>query len=691
MTRASIETLLDATRLAGLIATEGGRILAKVSSLDAKGTAYRSSLVELDCAGAGEDRQILPLTRGSSSVGAVAAAEDGTTFFTAKRVGEDGEEAEDAQLWGLPMRGEARELAARPGGFGSLAVAGGHLIAELEVHSQAADETEHARLSAERTKAKVSAALHAGFPSRYWDHDLGPTRPVLAIAALPEDLARAEATAPAGAPESAEDAGADAADEPRAQVLHFRHLEMPAGRLLGWTVDRSGTRALVSMQDSRGELLAVPDLYLLDLVGAQPPRLLRAASAELEFSPGEFSPDGTRALIGRERTWTAEASLASTAELLDLATGESSPVWPELDHWVSPVWLDENTLVATSDDQGRGSVWIGAPTDPAPRRLAGGPGQDLAFSSASIAGGQIIAAASGIAVAPHPVRIDPATGEVTALPNPADAVDPVGSLTEVSATAEDGTALRAWLRLPDGEGPHPLVVFAHGGPWGSWNAWTYRWNPNPFVDAGYAVLLPDPAISTGYGQAMIDRGQHELGGAPYTDIMALTDATVARADIDAERTAFAGGSYGGYMANWVAGHTGDRFRCIITHASLWDTATMGATTDNSGWERPMRTQNPQFNPKEHVREIVAPMLVIHGDKDYRVPIAQGHALWYDLHEFSATPRDAEGRTRHRYLYFPDEGHWILGRGNAQVWYETFLGFLDEHVRGEAWERPATLG
>ena len=288
MTRASIENLLDATRLAGLITTEGGRILAKVSSLDAKGTAYRSSLVELDCAGAGEDRQILPLTRGSSSVGAVAAAEDGTTFFTAKRVGEDGEEAEDAQLWGLPMRGEARELAARPGGFGSLAVAGGHLIAELEVHSQAADETEHARLSAERTKAKVSAALHAGFPSRYWDHDLGPTRPVLAIAALPEDLARAEATAPAGAPESAEDAGADAADEPREQVLHFRHLEMPAGRLVRWTVDRSGTRALVSMQDSRGDLLAVPDLYLLDLVGAQPPRLLRAASAELEFSPGEF-------------------------------------------------------------------------------------------------------------------------------------------------------------------------------------------------------------------------------------------------------------------------------------------------------------------------------------------------------------------------------------------------------------------
>ena len=683
MTQESIEALLDATRLAGLETTDGGRILAKISSPNAKGTAYRSALVELD------GDAWLPLTRGDSSIGAVAAAEDGTTFFTAKRVGEDGEDSDDAQLWALPVRGEARELASRPGGFGGLHVAGGHLIVEIEVHSQAADEAEHAELTKKRQDAKVSAALHAGFPTRYWDHDLGPSRPVLAIAALPEDLARAVPT-PAPGTES-EKTGKTGDDAPAEQLLHFRHVAMPTGRLLDWSVDRTGTRALVAMQDSRGDLLGTPDLYLLDLVGAQPPRLLREATTEIEHHPGEFSPDGTRALIGRTRTWNEQASLAGAVELLDLATGTSTEVWPALDLWVEPVWLDEKPLVATSDDQGRGSVWIGAVEDPSPRRLAGGPEQELAFSSASVAGGAVIASASGIAVAPHPVRIDPATGEVTELVNPADPVARTGTLTEVAATAEDGTALRAWLRLPEGEGPHPLVVFAHGGPWGSWNAWTYRWNPGPFVAAGYAVLLPDPAISTGYGQAMIDRGQHELGGAPYTDIMALADVTVARDDIDAERTAFAGGSYGGYMANWVAGHTGDRFRCIVTHASLWDTASMGHTTDNSGWERPMREQNTHYNPKDSVAEIVAPMLVIHGDKDYRVPIAQGHALWYDLHEFSATPRDAEGRTQHRYLYFPDEGHWIQGRGNAQVWYETFIGFLDEHVRGQEWQRPAVLG
>ena len=679
MTSTSIETLLDATRLAALETTEGGRIVAKVSGLDQKGASYRGSLVEID-----GDR-LVPLTRGSASVGAVALAEDGTTYFTAKRVGEDGEESEDAQLWALPARGEARELANRPGGFGGLVVAGRHLVTELEVHSQAADEAEHAKLTATRKKAKVSAAFHTGFPTRYWDHDLGPTRPALAIAALPEDLAAAERTAAPSAD------GADADEDAATQVLHFRHVTMPPGRLEGWTADRGGEQALVAMADSRDDRLAVSDLYLLDLVGAQPPRLLREGSKEVEYGPGEFSPSGDRVLIGRHRHWTQTASLHAGVELLDLATGESAPVWPELDHWVDPVWLDENTLVAASDDTGRGSVWIGDVSDAAPRRLAGGPGQDLAFSGLSTAGGEIIASASGIAVAAHPVRIDRGSGAVEELPNPADAIVQSGTLTEVTAAAEDGTELRAWLRLPDGEGPHPLVVFAHGGPWGSWNAWTYRWNPGPFVDAGYAVLLPDPAISTGYGQSMIDRGQHELGGAPFTDIMALTDQAIAREDIDEDRTAFAGGSYGGYMANWVAGHTGDRFRCIVTHASLWDTESMGRTTDNAAWHRPMLAQNARFNPRDFVGEIVAPMLVIHGDKDYRVPIAQGHALWHDLHEYSATPRDAQGRSRHRYLYFPDEGHWIQGRGNAQVWYETFLGFLDEHVRGTEWERPATLG
>ena len=262
-----------------------------------------------------------------------------------------------------------------------------------------------------------------------------------------------------------------------------------------------------------------------------------------------------------------------------------------------------------------------------------------------------------------------------------------GKLVEVSAHGEDGTEVRAWLCLPQDapEGGAPLLTFAHGGPWGSWNSWTWRWNPWPFVARGYAVLLPDPAISTGYGQAMIDRGNDAIGDAPYTDILALIDAAVARADIDGERTALLGGSYGGYMANWMAGHTGKRFKCIVTHASLWDVDMMGRTTDNATWfEWMSASQAHEYSPHRFVGDIQVPMLVIHGDRDYRVPISQGHALWHAL------LRDSQAKG-HKFLYYPDENHWILKPQNSRIWYETVLAFVDTHVLGKDFARPRELG
>lgn len=687
MNHSSISQLLEASRLNGLLTTRGGRIVAQVSGPNTQGNGYVSSLVELT------GDVVLPLTRGSASVGAAALGEDGATYFTSKRVGHDGKEGDDAQLWALPTRGEARELASRPGGFGSLHLAGTTLVAELSVHSQATNEAEHKKLTAERGEAKVSAILHDDFPTRYWDADLGRARDILAVAQLPQDLASALATAAPGIDADSDKDDEDDKDQAK-QLIHFNYVAMPPGRLTSWHADSTGRRAVVTMADSTGDLLGVGHLYLVDLSNATKPILLKEPSAEVEYWSGPISPDGSRALVAREGTWTETTSVTSQTLVLDLDTGECTTLWPDHDFWLSPEWADDATVVATSDDRGRGSVWLGDINDPAPRRVAGGPGQDLSFTHATQAGERIVACASGVAVAPHPVAIaanGKVTADVTPLPNPADAVEQVGTLREVTTVAQDGTPLRAWLRVPEGSGPHPLLVFAHGGPWGSWNAFTFRWNPNPFVAAGYAVLLPDPAISTGYGQAMIDRGQQQLGGTPFTDIMALTDAALTQPDLDSQRTAFAGGSYGGYMANWVAGHTGDRFKCIVTHASLWDTVSMGRTTDNSGWEKPMRAQNELYNPQQYVGDIVAPVLVIHGDKDYRVPISQGHSLWYDLLTFSATPKDEDGRTQHRFLYYPDEAHWVQGLGNARIWYETVLGFVNHHVHGVEPERTATLG
>jgi dipeptidyl aminopeptidase/acylaminoacyl peptidase len=260
----------------------------------------------------------------------------------------------------------------------------------------------------------------------------------------------------------------------------------------------------------------------------------------------------------------------------------------------------------------------------------------------------------------------------------------------VEAAAADGTRIASWLVLPQeasDSSPAPLVVFIHGGPIGSWNGWQWRWNPQLLAERGYAVLLPDPAISTGYGYDFVDRGRGRWGEQPFTDLVAAVDAAVARPDIDSDRTAAMGGSFGGYMSNWVAGHT-DRFRCIVTHASLWALDQFHGTTDMGPlWEREFgdaygdRSRYETASPHRHVGNIRTPMLVVHGELDHRVPIGEALRLWTDLNRHGV---DA------KFLYFPDENHWVLKPQNARVWYETVFAFLDHHVLGKAWERPALL-
>jgi len=269
----------------------------------------------------------------------------------------------------------------------------------------------------------------------------------------------------------------------------------------------------------------------------------------------------------------------------------------------------------------------------------------------------------------------------------------ISRLTEIATTASDGAVLRAWLVLPAAAGPEapaPLLLWVHGGPLSSWNTWSWRWNPWLMAARGYAVLLPDPALSTGYGLDFIARGHAEWGDRPFTDLMAITDAALARPDIDETRTAMMGGSFGGYMANWIAGHT-DRFRAIVSHASLWALDQMFGTTDSPAlWRRLFGT--PQSHPERysansphlHAAGITTPMLIIHGDRDYRVPIGEALRMWADL---AGGP---SGQAGAKFLYFPDENHWVLTPGNATIWYETVFAFLAQHVLGQPWHRPALL-
>lgn len=454
------EALVAAPRLTGIAANDAGMVVASVAALDGKGSAYRTSLFRID----GPTAE--PLTQGPGSVQGWALADDGEVLFAATRpTGTGDERAEEGRLWALPMQGEARLLASRPGGFEEVVAAGDQVVVTAGRLPSAASEAEHRALAKEREDAGVSAVLHESFPVRYWDADRGPEVDAVFLGRKP--------------------AGA--------RGLTLGELPLPPGRLDGVLAGPGVVLATVVGVEGTRERRGVWRLR------AEGPELLAAGTATHETRAVALSPDGTRVILEEERAWTGAATMSVRLLLLDLATGEARPLFPEAEAWLEPVWWDDETVVATSDFQGRGAVWVGSVGEAAPRLLAGGAGQPWHFTHLSRAGDALVALRAAIDAPPEPVRIDPTSGEMTPLPNPVPPVRRSGRLEEVGARGEDGMPLRGWLALPEGPGPHPLLVFVHGGPWGSWNTWSWRWNPWAFTSEGYAVLLPDPAISTGYG------------------------------------------------------------------------------------------------------------------------------------------------------------------------------------------------
>jgi dipeptidyl aminopeptidase/acylaminoacyl peptidase len=412
-----------------------------------------------------------------------------------------------------------------------------------------------------------------------------------------------------------------------------------------------------------------------------------------DVSVPRFSPDSASLVCVRETRSTYAEPPDYTLLLVDLPGGAARELTAGFDRWPSaPQFSADGTAVYfLADDDGRHAIFRAPVTGGAPVRLTA----DGAYSDLQVArdGSALYALRSAHDSPPLPVRLDPAAPmqDPAALPSPGALGPMPGALHEVEATAGDGARVQSWLVLPDGasaESPAPLVLWIHGGPLMSWNSWSWRWCPWVLAARGYAVLMPNPALSQGFGLDFVRRGWGEWGGAPYTDLMAAVDAAGQRPDVDAARTAAMGGSFGGYMANWVATRT-DRFRAIVTHASLWDLDSFTGTTDaayywEKEWGDPLREPKryEQNSPHRYADAIRTPMLVVHGDKDYRVPIGEALRLWYDLQKRGIPSK---------FLYFPDENHWVLTPGNAQVWYETVLAFLAHHLRGEEWKRPELLG
>jgi len=226
---------------------------------------------------------------------------------------------------------------------------------------------------------------------------------------------------------------------------------------------------------------------------------------------------------------------------------------------------------------------------------------------------------------------------------------------------------------------YPAVLLIHGGPQSAWlDSWSTRWNAGLFAAPGYGVVMVNPRGSRGYGQRFTDQVSRDWGGAAHADLMNGLDAALARFTwLDSTRVAAAGGSYGGYMANWIAGHD-DRFRTLVSHAGVYDLEAIAGATDEQWfveWELgvywdplAMATQYRTWSPHLYAKHFHTPMLVIAGERDYRVPYTESLAL------FAALQRQG---VPSRLVVFPDEGHWILRPQNQRLWWREVLGWLQQ--------------
>jgi dipeptidyl aminopeptidase/acylaminoacyl peptidase len=668
------------------LSPDGSWLAAVVQTVGGEPGKYVTSIWRLHAPGEDGAEPTGPaparLTRSAEGEAAAEFLPDGSLLFVSRRPGPpapgpdaDADLGKDKPaLWLLPAAGgEAYRIAAPPGGVTGVAAA--RESATIVFASPALPGADGAEDDLRRRKARknagVTAILHESGPVRYWDHDLGPDSPRLLAAALPEAAADDEAVLQTR--DLTPDPGR-ALDEQTFEVT-------PDGSLVvtGWSVwDHMGNRT--------------DEVHVIDAATGKRRPLL--AAPDRDFENPRVSPDGRLVACIRSEhdSYEAPGDVMLVITPLDEA-GDARDLLSGMDRRpLEAAWAaDSGSVYFTADDGGRRPVFR---ADLATGEITRLTTDDGAYESLCPApGGRLLyALRSAVSEPPTPVLLD-VTGpgrEPLRLPCPGSPLELPGRLEEVATVSDDGARVRAWLVLPGAataDQPAPLLLWVHGGPVMSWNAWSWRWNPWLMAARGYAVLLPDPALSTGYGQHFIARGHGEWGGQPYADLMAITDAAVARPDIDETRTAMMGGSFGGYMANWIAGHTG-RFRAIVSHAGLWALDQMFGTTDLPSYWRKIfgdpATQPERYvvnSPNRHIGEIGTPILVIHGDKDYRVPVGEALRLWWDL----------QGRAKEaRFLYFPDENHWILKPGHVRVWYETVLAFLAEHVLGEEWRRPDLL-
>jgi dipeptidyl aminopeptidase/acylaminoacyl peptidase len=426
------------------------------------------------------------------------------------------------------------------------------------------------------------------------------------------------------------------------------------------------------------------DIYVVSLGGSNP------INITLRNKGYDVSPTYTR--DGKSIIYRSQATEGFEADRWRLmnynrATGTSSEITKGFDLQVDELALspDGNSVYFTAGERGLHPIYkVSLQGGPVQKVVAGvyagnlqvAPDDTLVFAGSSLAAPPEIYRGNAGSVIP-----------LTRINSGLMASHSLKSAEETEWTGALGKKIHGFVVKPSNFDPskkYPLLVLIHGGPQSAWNnSWSYRWNPAVFADAGYVVFAPNPRGSTGYGQRFVNEISGDWGGKAYTDIMnGVADVVRRNAFIDKNRIGAAGASYGGYMINWIEGHNNDprfRFKVLVSHDGVYNLTSMYGGTEElwftdwefkgTPWTNPAMYQ--RWSPHNFVNNFKTPILIIHGELDYRVPIGEGLQL------FTAVQRKGIDS---KLLIFPDEGHWVLKPQNSQLWYHTVIGWVDKYLK-----------
>jgi dipeptidyl aminopeptidase/acylaminoacyl peptidase len=415
-------------------------------------------------------------------------------------------------------------------------------------------------------------------------------------------------------------------------------------------------------------------------IGGGSPENLTASNPAADSYP-RYSPDGKRLAYRAQKVPGFEADQWE----LVIKSGNDPPrsMTDSLDASVDQfLWAaDSAGLFFLADQRATTPIFRVAPADARPAQFLGGhthaalsrsdDGRLLACTNSSL---RAPAEAFSVDKRAQTKNLSQANAAVLAeldLPQP----------ESVEVRGAGGTPMQMWILKPpgfDSAKRWPLVYLVHGGPQGAWeDAWSFRWNPEIWAGQGYVIALPNPRGSTGFGQKYTNEISGDWGGKVFEDLMAGVDYLEKQRYIDRDRMAAAGASFGGYMVNWFAGHT-DKFKALITHCGVFNFDSMYATTDelwfdefeHGGAPWTNRESYERFSPHRFADRFKTPMLVIHNDLDFRVPISEGYQLFTTLKRLGVSGK---------MINFPDEGHWVLKPANSLYWHQEIFAWLKQFV------------